>query len=357
MQAVGSNYWVCPECEGHAINLALLRQRADAAAVIRLWQTARTAGRDSEVRCPACRQGMKEVMFVPKTEPVRIDVCERCQFLWFDGRGLQELPKYSPPAPVKERLPQKAREALAAWEVERIREQAERESAADGELPDEAWKVVAGFLGMPVEHEQDELQRRPIATWVVSGLILLVSCMVFALGREALVALAFIPAEPWRWAGLTWITSFFVHGGIVHLLGNLYFLMVFGDNVEDLIGRKRFLAVLFLGVILGHALHGMFEPQGSLPTIGASGGISAVIALYALAFPKARLGLMMRYQWVHFTARTGFFLWVALQFMGAWLQIAGIGRVSAVAHLGGCLVGVLYWLVFAGTLRKGIVPS
>ena len=82
-----------------------------------------------------------------------------------------------------------------------------------------------------------------------------------------------------------------------------------------------------------------------------------MIALYALAFPRARLGLMTRYQWVHFSARTGFLLWVALQFVGVWLQLTGVGRVSAVAHLGGCLVGVFYWLVFAGTRRKEIATS
>src|SRR5690606_26695314 len=154
---------------------------------------------------------------------------------------------------------------------------------------------IAGFFGMPVEHDASPLRRRPLATWIASALILLVSCLVFFLGSETLRALAFIPNEPWRLGGLTWLTSFFVHGGILHLVGNLYFLLVFGDNVEDLIGRKRFLAVLFSSALLGDLLHWMFEPRGTIPTVGASGGISGVIALYALAFPHARLGIMMRY--------------------------------------------------------------
>jgi membrane associated rhomboid family serine protease len=279
----------------------------------------------------------------PSSESILFDVCLRCQFLWFDAGELHTFPHFTAPPPKKE-LAQEAREALALWEVKRIRETAQREAAASGEFPDEPWKVMAGFFGMPVEHDADLLRRRPVVTWTVALLILAVSCIVFALGREALVALAFIPADPWRYAGVTWLTSFFVPGGVMHLIGNLYFFLVFGDNVEDLIGRKRFLVVLFLSALFGDFLHWLAEPRGHLPSVGASGGISGIIALYALAFPHARLGMMVRYYWVHFSARTGFLLWVGLQFLGVYMQIKGSSGVSSLAHLGGCLVGVFYWI-------------
>jgi membrane associated rhomboid family serine protease len=83
-----------------------------------------------------------------------------------------------------------------------------------------------------------------------------------------------------------------------------------------------------------------------MPTVGASGGISGIIALYALAFPHARLGLFMRYTWVTFSARVGFFAWLTFQFLGMLRQLQG----------GGCLVGVFYWLWHCRT-RKPDAPA
>jgi membrane associated rhomboid family serine protease/Zn-finger nucleic acid-binding protein len=341
IQGAGSNYWECPTCGGHAMNLALVRRRSDHAAISRLWQATHSPGLPTLLPCPACFKKMIEVQFVHETRAFPVDVCQRCQFLWFDSGELQSIPKYTPPPP-KKQLPQEAREALALYQVEQIRDRADAASARD--LPDEGWQVMVGMLGMPVEQDDPGLQRHPLATWTIGLLIVLVSLTIFALGDEALDSLAFIPADPWRHAGITWLTSFFVHGGLMHLFGNLYFLLVFGDNVEDLIGRKRFLAVLFLGALAGDIFHALAEPRSALPTIGASGGISGIIALYALAFPHARLGLFMRYTWVNFSARTGFVIWVAFQILGMLRQLHGSGSVSSLAHLGGCLIGVFFWL-------------
>jgi Zn-finger nucleic acid-binding protein len=80
------------------------------------------------VKCPSCLRLMKKVQFAPKGEPVPIDVCQRCQFLWFDSGELATVPKYSPPPKREDRLPQKAREALALIKVEKVREEAEAEA-------------------------------------------------------------------------------------------------------------------------------------------------------------------------------------------------------------------------------------
>jgi membrane associated rhomboid family serine protease len=277
-----------------------------------------------------------------------VDVCHRCHFLWFDGGEFEALPRQSQPSPPKE-LPAKAKEALALWEVERIREGAiEGEGLLDG--PENGWQVVAGVLGMPVEHGQEPLRRLPVITWTVAALMVLASVAGFFMSRELFVELAFVPKNAWHYFGLTSITSFFLHGGIWHLLGNLYFLLVFGDNVEDLIGRKRFLIVLALSALVGDLSHWAMEPRGELPSVGASGGISGIIALYSLAFPHAKLGVLMRisfyFRWVRFSAGTGFLLWLVLQVFGAWMQVSGESNVSSLAHLGGCLVGICYWFIF-----------
>jgi membrane associated rhomboid family serine protease len=98
----------------------------------------------------------------------------------------------------------------------------------------------------------------------------------------------------------------------------------------------------------------MADPRGAVPCIGASGGISGLIAFYALKFPHARLGILFRYyyvyfKWIQFPAWVAFILWILLQFWGAYKQIAGFSNVSALAHLGGTALGVLLWAVWKKT--------
>lgn len=346
----GANYWQCDNCGGHAIGLALLRRTSEPGSINQLWQAAQQPGRSSSFGCPSCLQTMKVVPLQLEAKAFDVDVCQRCQFFWFDNTELTSLPKKPAPMvqPEKE-LPQAAREMIALAKVEQIRDEANRTDFSGGEVPENPWQVVVGFLGLPVEEDCPELRRRPVVTWALSGAIFVFSIAVLLGGRATLEQFAFIPDQPWRLGGLTLLTSFFTHGSIAHLLGNLYFLMTFGDNVEDVIGRKRFIVVLLLSALLGDVLHWIIDPRSSMPMVGASGGISGIIALYALAFPDAKLGRFLRlgyyFRWIQFSAKWGFAFWLLLQVITAALQVAGQTHVSALAHLGGAVVGVAYWFV------------
>lgn len=157
----------------------------------------------------------------------------------------------------------------------------------------------------------------------------------------------FIPAEAFRWGGLTLLTSFFLHGGIWHLVGNLYFLLIFGDNVEDYIGRWRFGALILGSAIAGDLVHLLFDPGSDVPAIGASGGISGILLFYALRFPQARLGFLFRFsfdfRWIQIPAWGALAFWLGLQLLLLWFQWKGVGQVAATAHLGGALAGVGFW--------------
>jgi membrane associated rhomboid family serine protease len=147
-----------------------------------------------------------------------------------------------------------------------------------------------------------------------------------------------------RDGGSTVFTSFFLHAGILHLAGNLYFLLIFGSNVEDCLGRWRFVALVLLATVVGDMLHVIAQPHSTIPCVGASGGISGLIAFYALKFPRTQLDIMIRYRWVQIPAWGTFIVWVAMQSMGAMMQLAGFSNVAALAHIGGAMVGVLFWL-------------
>jgi membrane associated rhomboid family serine protease len=167
---------------------------------------------------------------------------------------------------------------------------------------------------------------------------------------EGMDALALVPAEPFRMGGLTFATSLLLHAGLLHLFGNLYFLFVFGDNVEDTLGPLRFAILLVIASLAGDVAHILADPQSEVPLVGASGGISGVIAFYALRFPHARLGFLFRigfhyFRWVNLPAWSAFLLWCGLQVYGAYEQILGFSIVSALAHLSGAGVGVAWWAV------------
>ena len=235
----------------------------------------------------------------------------------------------------------RGRETLALYQARRAVEAARRADAT----PDETWKWLPGVLGMPVELDAPGLSRPPLATWGLSALIALVSLLAFTNLDSAVQEFGFIPAQFWRYGGATLLTSFFLHGGILHLLDNLYFFLIFGDNVEDFLGYRRFGLLLLLSTVAGDLLHFLANPHAMVPCVGASGGIAGVLAFYALKFPRVRVGFCFwaRLAWFQMPAWAAFALWTMLQLLGVFEQLSGFSHVSALAHLGGVLAGVAAW--------------
>jgi len=345
-------FWWCSACDGRSATVSLLRRNLPREAVNALWQAARTGSHPRNSGCPACCKLMVEVPAGSENNTQFVDVCTSCQFVWFDSREYEAMPSSPQQTDSEPKLPSAAREKLAILELDSIREKA-RGSDWACEAPDEWWHWIPALLGMPVEHEPEGLSRWPWITWGLAAIVSVVSILAFFDLRDAVQLFGFIPTEFGRYGGLTLLTSFFLHAGIFHLLGNLYFFMVFGDNVEDFLGKGRFVLLLLCSTLLGNLLHALGAPDSTLPCVGASGGISGVITFYALTFPRARLGILVgayfRYGWIRMPAYAMFLMWVALQAFGVWAQLAGSSNVSSLAHLGGAAVGVVFW----GLTRKG----
>jgi membrane associated rhomboid family serine protease len=157
---------------------------------------------------------------------------------------------------------------------------------------------------------------------------------------------------------LTILTSMFLHGGFVHIAGNMLFLWIFGNNVEDVLGRARFVAFyLACGVIAALAQVGVMalgaDPSTLLvPMVGASGAIAGVLAAYMVLFPRARVLTLVPIIFIFrlFYVPASFFigLWFVLQLLSALLGSDGSG-VAFVAHVGGFVTG---WV-----LVKVMAPS
>ncbi len=347
----GGVFYSCDVCGGRAVTIELLRKRFTPESINPLWLHAMRGEGPVGLPCPSCRQPMIGVA-LPDQAEINVDVCQHCHFIWFDAHEVDRLVPREP-EPVAPELPQKAREMLAIAEVERLSKQAEGPDL-DSAAPEESWKQIAAFLGMPVEFDAAEEQRKPWATWLLSAAIICVSLFAFSNLREVVQRFGLIPAEATRLGGLTFVTSFFLHAGIIHLAGNMYFLLAFGYTVENFLRPLRYLALILLAAFIGDVAHIALDPNSQTPCIGASGGIAGVITFYALNFPRLRLAFLMRwgfvwFHWIRLPAWFVFVLWILFQIIGTLEQKAGMSSVSSAAHLGGAAVGVITWLVWRKT--------
>jgi rhomboid family protein len=142
-------------------------------------------------------------------------------------------------------------------------------------------------------------------------------------------------------------TSMFLHGGLLHLLGNMLFLYVFGDNVEDAFGHVGYLIFyLFCGIGSG-LIHVLFNLNSSLPAIGASGAISGVMGAYAVLYPRARVLMLFFVFLIPVPAVLVLGYWFVLQFLEGMGELGAVasGGVAWWAHIGGFLIGVVVALV------------
>jgi membrane associated rhomboid family serine protease len=140
----------------------------------------------------------------------------------------------------------------------------------------------------------------------------------------------------------TILTSMFLHAGFLHLLGNMWFLWIFGDNVEDRMGRLRFAAFYLLTGTIGAVSQSLLMPGSPVPMIGASGAVAGVLGGYFLLFPRARVATLLLIFRVSVPA------WV---FLGVWfaaqLFLGNDSGVAWMAHVGGFLAGLGLVRVFA----------
>ena len=167
--------------------------------------------------------------------------------------------------------------------------------------------------------------------------------------RQLSPELAVIPAE------FTVVTSMFLHGGFMHLIGNMLYLWIFGDNVEDSMGHTRFVLFYLLSGIAGAMAHAVAAPESVVPTIGASGAISGVLGAYLVLHPRAQVLVLIFFRFpVTLPAWIVLGSWIGLQLFNAAMETGGSGGggVAWLAHVGGFAAGAVL-VIF---MRKRTVP-
>jgi membrane associated rhomboid family serine protease len=146
------------------------------------------------------------------------------------------------------------------------------------------------------------------------------------------------------WPWLTIFTSMFLHGGFLHVGGNMLYLWIFGNNVEDAMGHARFLLFYLVCGVAAALSEGMVSPDSSVPMLGASGAISGVLAAYVLIFPRTRITVIIPLGILLYPTKISAFyvvgFWFLLQVLNAFTTSPGAPGTAWMAHVGGFAVGL-----------------
>ncbi len=349
LKSAGVTLDACVECKGLWFDGGEVERviGADTAGPFR-EQLAGHTSRSTGARCPRGHRAMREVTLEVDEHKTIVSGCPQCGGVWLDRGDLVRIRPHLPQPTVAsdERI-----EGLELQVDEAQREADDRRiDAVEGEVKSGKRHWIFQFLsGLPLE-VYSPVRNKPFATYTLIALnVLVFIAQVLSpnglIDRFGLVPSAFIHGVvPW-----TILTSMFMHGGLVHLLGNMYFLGVFGDNVEDRLGVAEYLVLYLLGGVVAALAHIASDPTSRIPLVGASGAISAVMGAYVYLFPQRRIYVMIFFMLKRIRAIWYLGIWLALQIFFASLGGPGV---AWWAHIGGFIIGAAMAYFHRAVIRR-----
>lgn len=207
----------------------------------------------------------------------------------------------------------------------------------------------------PIGDDNSARRSFPYMTYLLIGINIAVFILELQRGEAFIRQWAYIPreflADP---AGelVTVFTAMFMHGGWMHLIGNMIYLWTFGDNVEDEFGHIPFLLFYILAGVAATAAQTAFLPQGNIPNVGASGAIAGVLGAYILMFPRGQVRLLTQAGVINVPALMAIGLWIFLQFVSVAGELTDTSQtgerpgVAYMAHIGGFIAGFVLTFLF-----------
>ena len=220
----------------------------------------------------------------------------------------------------------------------------------------------------PIGDDQIKGGAYPYVSYAMIAINVIVFIFQFTLPEAQLQSFVYnygsIPEEIVRGEDYyTLFTSMFLHGGIMHLIGNMLFLWVFADNIEQTVGNFNFLVFYLLGGLAAAGIHIAFNMGSTIPAIGASGAISAVMGAYLVMFPKSRVKLLVLIFFRSFYIPAFLFLgfWIGQQLVSGYMALgpesAHTAGVAWWAHIGGFVFGVIAGFFARKSAQKYITPA
>ena len=206
----------------------------------------------------------------------------------------------------------------------------------------------------PIGDDDSAERSVPIVTYLLIALNVLFFFVELSGGEPFIERWSVVPRRLTQNPGadfITVFTSMFMHGGWLHLGGNMLYLWIFGDNVEDRFGHAKFALFYLLCGIAATVAQVVVSAGSTIPNLGASGAIAGVLAAYIILFPRGQVKVLMGRGVVPMPALVVIGLWIVLQFIngvGSITQSAETGGVAYMAHIGGFVAGLVLTFLFRG---------
>src|SRR5678816_661765 len=222
-------------------------------------------------------------------------------------------------------------------------------------------KLAVEVTMFPIGDDDSAERTVPVVTYALIALNVLVFFLELSGGDPFIERWSVVPRRLTQNPGgdfITIFTSMFMHGGWLHLGGNMLYLWIFGDNVEDRFGHAKFTLFYLICGIAATFAQVVVSSGSNIPNLGASGAIAGVLGAYLILFPKGQVKVLMGRGVVPMPALMVIGLWIVLQFIsgvGSITQSAETGGVAYMAHIGGFVAGLALTFLFGG--RRIAAPA
>ena len=213
---------------------------------------------------------------------------------------------------------------------------------------------------LPIGDDDSSRRTTPIVTYALIAINFLFFFVELSAGDAFIERWSVVPRRLLANPGADFITIFtamFMHAGWMHILGNMLYLWIFGDNVEDRLGHTKYLIFYLLCGIAATFAQVLVDPRSNVPNLGASGAIAGVLGAYLLMFPRGSVSVLMGRGIIPMPAIIVIGFWALLQFLSGFGAIAtteqsGGGGVAYMAHVGGFIAGLVLAVIMGGTRQE-----
>jgi membrane associated rhomboid family serine protease/Zn-finger nucleic acid-binding protein len=286
--------------------------------------------------CPQCNSPLKKFNYSYDSNII-LDKCLKCDGIWADGVEVQKVASYLKDNPEIISL---GKDLVKQVQVmEDLKELGSFKKDFEGKgVP--FWPYFPRII-LPLSDDVPK-EKMPAVTVSIIAVCLIIYVCQFIYVTDAGGFFYKYGFLPWNFFSLGLFSSMFLHIGPLHLVGNMLFLWIFGDNVEDRFSHLGFVFFYLLCGIFASLVHSIFNSGSNLPVIGASGAVSGVMGAYYIFYPGARIKLLVWYRIVHLPAVFYLAVWFVYQFAAGILSKSGMYLdVAWFAHIGGFVFGAV----------------
>ena len=215
---------------------------------------------------------------------------------------------------------------------------------------------------IPIGDDNSGRRITPLVTYALVAINVMIFLLELSGGDAFVMQWAFVPAQFLANPSgefITLFTSMFMHAGWLHLIGNMVYLWIFGDNVEDRLGHGLYIVFYLLCGLGATFAQLFFSTTSNIPNLGASGAIAGVLGAYIIMFPRQRVHVLMGRSVIPMSALIVIGFWIVLQLFSGYASVTAAsqaeGGVAYMAHVGGFFAGLILTFLLGGT-RRGALP-